>query len=71
MPIPNGFGSMGNSSSTQSALIVQKPGSNNIYYIFTTDASGGQNGFQYSIVDMTLNGGLGDATTINVLLIPK
>ena len=66
--MPNGFGLRGHSSSTQSALIVQKPGSNNIYYIFTTDATAGPNGFQYSIVDMTLQAGLGDVTIKNTLL---
>ena len=66
--MPNGFGLMGDPSSTQSALIVQKPGSNNIYYIFTTEATGGPDGFRYSIVDMTLQAGLGDVTTKNTLL---
>ena len=61
--MPNGFGLMGDFSSTQSALIVQKPGSNTIYYIFTTPAEVqdfGNIGFRYSVVDMTLDGGLGD-----------
>ena len=67
--MPNGFGLMGNSSSTQSALIVSKPGSNNIYYIFTTSAMSSNDGLRYSIVDMTLQGGLGDVTiNKNVLL---
>src|SRR5215468_10973697 len=30
VPMPNGFGLMGNPSSTQSGVIVQKPGSSNI-----------------------------------------
>src|SRR5690606_37559289 len=37
----NGTGLMGDSSSIQSALIVLKPGSNTIYYIFTVAAGGG------------------------------
>src|SRR5262245_26794541 len=44
IPMPNGNGLMGNASSTQSAVIVQKPGSTNIYYIFTVDAQAGVNG---------------------------
>ena len=69
--MPNGFGLMGNSSSTQSALIVRKPGSNNIYYIFTTPAQvnlNGSNGFRYSTVDMSLQNGLGDVVSKNTLL---
>lgn len=50
----NGTGLMGDVSSTQSALVVPNPGSNSQYYIFTTAADGGPNGFNYSIVDMTL-----------------
>ncbi len=60
--MPNGFGLMGSVSSTQSAIIVKKPGSNSIYYVFTVDALGGASGFRYSEVDMSLQGGLGDVT---------
>jgi hypothetical protein len=69
--MPNGFGLMGDISPTQSALIVQQPGSNNIYYIFTTDNYEDLlvNGCRYSIVDMTQQSGLGDVTIKNVLLI--
>src|SRR5262245_40286912 len=50
IPMPNGNGLMGNASSTQSAVIVQKPGSTNIYYIFTVDAQAGTNGLRWSEV---------------------
>lgn len=63
--MPNGFGMLGDATSTQSALIVPKPGSTSIYYIFVT------NGYDahYSEVDMSLQGGLGDVTaTKNILL---
>ncbi|MBC7863482.1 MAG: T9SS type A sorting domain-containing protein [Bacteroidia bacterium] len=63
--MPNGSGLLGDSSSTQAALIVPQPGSANIYYVFTTDAMGGADGFKYSVVDMSLNSGLGDVTTKN------
>ena len=66
--MPNGFGLTGDPSSTQSAVIVSKPGSSNIYYIFTTAAGAGADGLRYSIVDITLQGGLGDVTTKNTLL---
>ena len=60
----------GASSSTQSAVIVPKPGNANLYYIFTTPDQVGAtfaNSVEmcYSIVDLTLNGGNGDLTVIN------
>lgn len=67
--MPNGIGLMGRISSTQSALIVPKPGNPNLYFIFTVDEDGGPDGFRYSIVDMTLDGGNGDITTANVLIL--
>jgi len=66
--MPNGTGLAGNSSSTQSSLVVRLPGSQNIYYIFTTDLQGGSNGFEYSEVDMTADGGLGDVTVKNTMV---
>lgn len=71
--MPNGSGLGGHFSSTQSALIVPFPDDNSLYYVFTVPAqityfTGGNAGFCYSIIDMQLNGGLGDVTTRNVLL---
>lgn len=65
----NGSGLMGDISSTQSSLIVPSPVSGSQYYLFTTGADG-TGDFRYSIVDMTLNGGLGDVMTSdkNILL---
>ena len=37
--MPNGTGLLGNNSSTQSSIIVKKPLSNSIYYIFTVDGT--------------------------------
>ncbi len=68
IPMPSGTGLNGGVSTTQSALILKKPNSTNIYTIFTLDQVTGSNGFQYSEVDMSLNGGLGDVTTINTLI---
>ncbi|WP_274476326.1 T9SS type B sorting domain-containing protein [Mangrovimonas aestuarii] len=67
----NGFGLFGDSSSTQSAIIVPKPQDDNLYYIFTVDNGvDGQNfGLNYSIVDISLNGGLGAVTTKNINLL--
>lgn len=64
--MPNGTGLMGGISSTQSALVVPQPGSSSLYYIFTVDETGGANGFRYSVVDITLQAGLGDVTLKNV-----
>lgn len=56
----NGSGLLGGTSSTQT-LIVQRPGTCSQYYIFSTgDDITGNIGGHYSIVDMCLNGGLGD-----------
>ncbi len=64
----NGTGLMGDPSSTQSGVIVQKPGSRFEYYLFTA-ALPGSNGYRYSVIDMNLNGGLGGVTAVkNVLM---
>ncbi|OWY19140.1 hypothetical protein C7N43_01755 [Sphingobacteriales bacterium UPWRP_1] len=67
--MPNGFGLMGDISSTQSAIIVPQPGSSTLYYIFTVDEEGGPNGLRYSMVDLNLQGGLGDVFVKNVPLV--
>jgi len=67
--MPNGTGLLGDSSSTQSAIIVQKPNSATIYYIFTSGARANALGANYSEVDLSLNNGLGDVTANkNILL---
>lgn len=67
--MPNGNFLMGGTSSTQSAIIVPKPNTNNIFYIFTTPPTANSNGLRYSEVDMNLNGGFGAVTANkNVLL---
>ncbi|MFK5879254.1 MAG: T9SS type B sorting domain-containing protein [Flavobacteriaceae bacterium] len=61
VPMPNGVGLAGDSSSSQSAMIIPKPGSTTIYYIFTVGAqSSGNAGFNYYELDMSANSGLGD-----------
>lgn len=67
--MPNGTGLLGGFSSTQPALIVPSPTATSQFYIFTTDDTGQSNGMQYSIVDMTQNGGKGDVITKNVPLV--
>lgn len=64
----NGLGLKGNSSSTQSAIIIPYPDQVNKYIIFTVGAddyatinSTLNEGFNYYVVDMALDGGLGGA----------
>jgi hypothetical protein len=63
----NGSGLMGNGDAGQSSLIIQQPNSS-LYYVFTVDYIAGPNGLRYSIVDMNLQGGLGEVTQKNILL---
>ena len=67
----NGTGLWGHWSSHQNSLIVPKPLSQFIYYIFTTDAweNNFVHGLCYSVVDMTLDGGFGAVTNKNILLV--
>lgn len=59
----------GHQSSTQSAIIIPKPNSQNIYYVFTADAgeyTGSTNrGINYSIFDISANLGQGTFTEMN------
>ncbi len=48
------------SSTSQASAIVPVPGSDNLFYVFSLEALGSAGGLYYSIVDMTLDGGLGD-----------
>jgi len=78
--MPNGTGLLGgvapgpntdSLSSTTAAVIVPKPGSATLFYIVTIDQQSSNNGVRYSVIDMTLNGGLGDvlAGQKNILLL--
>jgi gliding motility-associated-like protein len=66
--MPNGTALNGHWSSTESALIIPEPGSATLYYIFTTTAQGLPYGLCYSIVDMSLSGGLGSVVLKNVVM---
>ena len=72
--MPNGrdIGS-GCPSSTQSALIVPHPGNANRYYVFSTDCKENQfqGGLRYSIIDISLDNGMGDVVEKNILLAPR
>ncbi|MCE2712822.1 MAG: gliding motility-associated C-terminal domain-containing protein [Cryomorphaceae bacterium] len=73
--MPNGANLLGGyfTSCTQGALIVPFPDDNQRYYLFTLDELEVEpgnpvvdDGLRYSVVDMTLNGGLGDVQTSNM-----
>jgi len=53
----NGNGLMGNGSSTQSGVIIPKPGSPNNYYLFTCNVAGA--GYRFSEIDMLASAGNG------------
>ena len=63
--MPNGTNLAGDPSSTQSGIIVPKPLYPNIYYVFTVDKEAQPKGLQYSEIDMTMDGGLGDVKVKN------
>lgn len=77
-PMPNGTGLWGQFYSTQSALIVPKPGNPALYYIFTTDNQADYPNYRpelhncaclaYSVVDLRKGGGLGEVVEKNTVL---
>ncbi|MDF2455161.1 MAG: hypothetical protein K0R51_1154 [Cytophagaceae bacterium] len=73
--MPNGSGLKGSTNATQMAS-VNHPSNPNLHYLFTVgalDVNGDTDGLNYSIVDMTLENGLGDvvASSKNTLLLAE
>jgi hypothetical protein len=68
--MPNGTDLKGHNSATQSAIIVRKPGSDKLYYIFTVGKGPyplpSPQDFCYSIVDMDMDVGAGDVIVKNI-----
>jgi len=63
--MPNAIDLLGDDSSTQSAIIVPLQGTS-VYYVFTVDDgfnAVSQYGINYTVVDMSLDGGLGDVVS--------
>ena len=61
--MPNGNGILGGNLCQQPVFAVPKPGNRSQYYLFTVgepDAVGFEIGLHYSVIDMSLQGGLGD-----------
>lgn len=66
--LPNGRGLFGSPNSAQSALVVKRPGQDSLWYVFTTDFQGGDQGLRYSVVSTARRGGLGDVIEKNALV---
>lgn len=64
----NGTGLKGNYSATQSGIIVPNPGNTSIFYVFTVTDLGRSDGLNYSVVDISKNGGFGEVVTKNQFL---
>ena len=83
--MPNGAGLRGGYATTQAALITPYPGSDQLFYLFTTKSYSDSTdawmnlgdteftGCYFSVIDMGLNGGLGDVIKgkKNVLLLER
>jgi PKD repeat protein len=68
--ISNGDSINGSIYSSQNSLFLAKPGSPKIIYLFTTGRPPTDTlGLQYTIIDLTLNGGLGEVIQKNVPVI--
>lgn len=73
--MPGGANLTGDKTATQAALIVPAPGRSNLYYLFSVSSADITNGIfsqiHYSIINMDLNGGLGDIidSTKNTFLV--
>jgi outer membrane protein OmpA-like peptidoglycan-associated protein len=61
-----GEGLLGNPSSTSSGVVL--PAKDGIYYLFTLDDIGEQNGLCYSIIDLKKEDGIGELTQKNIKL---
>ncbi len=71
----NGKGLKGHDSSTQSAIIIPKPGYAHLYYIFTSDAGAYDTppnvGIHYSTVDIRRDSTRGELIEKNIKLLPS
>lgn len=62
----NGDGLSGSIYSTQSVIILPKPGDQKLYYVFTINSDNDKIGLQYSIVDISLDNGSGEVIEKNI-----
>jgi len=69
LQMKNGSALSGHQSSTNNTLIVPLPGNDSIYYVFTTGAALQEtHQFQYNIVNIKGDGGLGEVIAGNILI---
>jgi hypothetical protein len=70
--MPNGANLGGHNSASQGALLLRAPGSSTLYYLFTVDTIDNNlvGGLRYSIIDLSLRGGLGDVTATKAVRLP-
>ena len=77
--IENGNYLYGDVSSSQSSIIIPNPNNEDLYYVFTADElwdynsyeKSGHQGFNYSIVDISKNNGLGKVISKNINLFKR
>jgi gliding motility-associated-like protein len=70
VPMQNGIGLLYSGGVTQGCINIQKPGSSNLYYVFTIPNFYWHDpGVYYSVVDMNLDNGLGAVTEEKEILI--
>ena len=73
--MPSGDSLNGSQILNQNSIITPLPGSDSIYYLFTISDLDSIKGFNYSIIDISLDGGLGDLvvknTTIKIDVLEK
>jgi len=65
--MPNGI-NLSKGAKPAEVIIIKKPLDKDIYYIFTVDPLESGNGLSFSIIDMKLDGGLGDVVSKNLLI---
>jgi hypothetical protein len=64
----NGTNLNGSVTGGETVMILRVHSEENLYYVFTVSEFASANGFRYSIVDMSLQGGLGEVILKNELL---
>lgn len=64
--MPNGFDLRGSCAAPRPSLIVQNPVNSSMFYVFSVAACTASNeatGLSYAVIDLSLNGGLGDVVS--------
>ncbi len=65
--MPNGFNLIKGGKPIE-IIVIKKPLDKDIYYLFSVDPLESGNGLSFSIIDMKLDGGLGDVVSKNLIL---